>query len=119
METTTETYTRVIPRDFFNEAKLLKCMGLLSLKVLDGQIPCEISIEESGDPFNIQLSDEGSLYVCNYVILVKGYDLRFKTTYNSKSNYPFYCEYDYTDYQVFDESGNWHSEFIEFIKILA
>lgn len=113
-----ETYTRVIPRDFFNEAKLLKCMGQLALKILDCQTPCEISIEDSGEPFYIQLLDEGSLCVANYPVSVKGHSLRFKTTYNSKSSWPFYCEIDYTDYQVFDETGNWHEDFIQLCKDL-
>lgn len=115
---TTKTYTRVIPRDFFNEAKLLKCMGLLALKILDGLTPCEISIEENGESFNIELSDEGSLFISNYNVIVKNTVCHFKTTYNAKGNYPFYCEYDYTDYLVFDENGDWHPNFIEFIKTL-
>ena len=47
-----DNYSRVIPRDFFNEAKLLKCMGLLALKVLDNMTPngIKILIEESGAP---------------------------------------------------------------------
>lgn len=111
-----ETYTRVIPRDFFNEAKLLKCMGQLALKILDAQTPCKIIIEDSGDPFRIELTDCGSLYVANYPILVKDVPVLFKTTYNSKSAFPFYCEHYYTDYRVFDESGNWDEEFLSFIK---
>ncbi len=111
-----ETYKRVIPRDFFNEAKLLKCMGQLALKILDGLTPCEITIEETGQPFNIELSQEGSLFVSNYRAMVKDTFCFFKTTYNSKEPFPLYCEYDYTDYQVFDDKGEFHEEFIEFIK---
>lgn len=32
-------YQRVIPRDLFNEAKLLKCLGRLSLFIHDGKSP--------------------------------------------------------------------------------
>jgi hypothetical protein len=114
----TETYTRVIPRDFFNESKLLKCMGQLALKILDCQTPCEITIEDCGDAFNIELSDEGSLFVSNYPVSIKGIIYMFKTTYNSKSPFPFYCEHNYIDYAVFDEVGNFHQDFIDFVNSL-
>lgn len=109
-----ENYTRIIPRDFFNEAKLLKCMGVLALKILDAQLPegITIEIEESGEPFNIMLTDCGSLLVDNYPITVNGEPYTFKTTYNSKSNFPFFCDVDGEDVQVFNEDGNFDEEFI-------
>ncbi len=115
MNTTIDNYTRVIPRDFFNEAKLLKCMGQLALKILDGQTPCKIEIEDNGDPFNIELDEDGSLFVSNYPVLVKGISYRFKTTYNSKSPFPFYMEHNYCDFQVFDDKGEFHTDFLEFV----
>lgn len=53
-------YTRVIPRNFFNEAKLLKCFGKLSLAVLDCQTPpgIKIDIHDTGAPFQIELTDD-------------------------------------------------------------
>jgi hypothetical protein len=125
-----EPYQRVIPRDFFNEAKLLKCMGLLSLKIHDCKTPCEITIHqdqryinetmdtENGEPFDVVLMDCGHLTVINYPVTVKGVQCTFKTTYNSKSNFPFYCEHDYCDYLVFDEKGNFDDEFLNFVNQL-
>lgn len=112
METT--THCRVIPRDFFNEAKLLKCFGQLALKIADCNLPdgLIIEIEESGDPFNVVLMDEGSLTISNYRTLVNRFPVIFKTTYNSKSAYPFFCELDYCDYEVFDNIGEFTEEFI-------
>lgn len=109
-------YHRVIPRDLFNEAKLLKCIGRLSLLILDNMVPCKIEIDENGQPFNICLLDEGSLTISNYRITVKGIELIFKTTYNSKANFPLYCECDEVDYLVFDEEGNFSEEFNQFIN---
>lgn len=108
-------YSRVIPRDFFNEAKLLKCMGNLALKILDFQIPegIKIEIENSGDPFNIVLTNDGFLMVSNYSVTVNGEEVIMKSTYNSKENYPFYCEIDYDEYLVFDDKGEFTKEFIE------
>lgn len=110
-------YNRVIPRDFFNEAKLLKCMGLLSLKILDGQLPdgLKIEIEESGEPFDIQLTEDGSLFVANYQVLVNDVPVIMGTAYNSKSNYPLNCIFNYEEIRVFDETGNFTEEFVSFI----
>ena len=108
-----KNYQRVIARDFFNEAKLLKCMGQLALKIHDRQLPegCELLIYEKGDPFDIQLLDESSLWIYNYPITFNGILRRFKTTYNSKSAYPFFCEINDSDIQVFDDSGEFTEEF--------
>ncbi len=45
-----QEYTRVIPRDLFNEAKLLKCIGRLVLLIHDGDHN-NISFEHDGEPF--------------------------------------------------------------------
>jgi len=108
-------HRRVVPRDFFNEAKLLKCMGFLALRILDNQLPEGINIEisEPGEPFEIGMLQDGSLFVVNYPVTVNGEEVFMKTTYNSKDNFPMYCEIDYNDYLVFDEKGNFSQEFIE------
>lgn len=110
-------YIRVIPRDFFNEAKLLKCMGQLSLAILDCKVPqgIELRIEENGDPFEIRLSDDGNLHVANYETFVNGRVTTFYTHYNSKLNYPFYCinPESSNEVKVFDEDGKWTEEFLE------
>src|SRR6478735_4525139 len=110
-----DNYNRVIPRDFFNEAKLLKCMGNLAVKILDFQIPegINIVIEDSGDPFHIVLTDDGSLMVSNYNVTVNGEDVIMKSTYNSKENFPFFCEIDDEEYKVFTDQGEFDKEFIE------
>lgn len=118
MQSEIESYTRVIPRDFFNESKLLKCFGQLSLKILDCGVPdgLTIAIDNNGEAFNIVLTDCGSLTISNYETTVNNVRVIFKTTYNSKSPYPFFCEYDYTDYQVFDDNGNFDDEFINMFR---
>lgn len=107
------TYDRVIPRDFFNEAKLLKCFGFLSLKILNNSLPegMQIHIEDNGERFDIELADEGFLYLANYCTTINEVPVLFLTTYNNKSNFPFYCRIDDYDYQVFDEGGNFTDEF--------
>lgn len=110
-----ETYTRVIPRDFYNESKLLKCLGYLKIKSEQHDRPdgIEISIEENGERFLIEKDESsGDIYVANYGTSVNGKAVRFATNLNSKSNFPLYCEYEDTPYGIFDDNGNWDEEFI-------
>lgn len=110
------SYTRVIPRDFFNEAKLLKCMGQLSLKILDSQLPqgIKIHIDECGLPFEISLTTDGRLFLKDYDVTINDTYVSMSTTYNSKDNYPLICYHDDIEYTVFDEHGNFTEEFIQF-----
>lgn len=110
------SYERVIPRDFFNEAKLLKCMGVLALKILDGMTPVHIHIHEPGTPFEIiQEESDGSLLISNYEVKIKGRYYCFSSPYNSKNNFPLtVTTYDQEDIKVFTEEGEFSKEFIEF-----
>ena len=109
-----QNYNRVIPRDFFNESKLLKCLGNLTIK--NGELGTGIEIDENGESFDIQLSDDGILFVSNYSFELNGVDLSFGTRYNSKSNYPLVLSYCYEEVDVFDENGNYTSEFLQTIS---
>jgi len=111
-----ETYIRVIPRDLFNEAKLLKCVGKLCLLIHDNSnLPAKIEFEHDGNPFNIELLEEGSLTVTNIRFKIEGKEYLFKTTYNSKANYPFYLQTEeFEDREVFDEFGSFSPDFITF-----
>jgi len=109
-------YTRVIPRDLFNEAKLLKCMGRLCLLIHDQLTPVDMSASLEGEQFEIGMLLDGSLTIKNLHVNVMGEKFTFKTTYNSKRNYPLMIEYQGSEgeYLVFDESGQFSTEFIEF-----
>lgn len=110
-------YYRVSPRDLFNEAKLLKCMGKLCLYILDGLTPVEMTNSDNGKPFKIGLLDEGALTITNLTINIKSKPYLFKTTYNSKANYPLFLQTeDYEDIPVFDENGDFDTDFISFCK---
>jgi hypothetical protein len=107
------SYTRVIPRDFFNEAKLLKCFGQLALKQLDGLLPegIDIEIDENGGAFDIQLDDAGYLYIANYRTTLNGQEVLFYSSYNSKGAYPFHVIIGEDEYEVFNEDGSFANEF--------
>lgn len=107
-------YHRIIPRDFFNEAKLLKCMGLLQLKIIDHQLPrgLDIKIDERGEPFEICLNeDHCRLLVKNYPTTINNVVVDFQTAYNSKRPYPFYCLVGDEEIEVFDDKGNFTEDF--------
>jgi hypothetical protein len=116
-ESYSNSYQREIPRDFFNEAKLLKCMGVLALKILDDLTPEGIVIEipETGQPFEIERQEEhDGLCVSNYTVEVNGEEYLVYSKYNSKSNFPLYIVDDeYNEAEVFDEKGNFSEDFIE------
>lgn len=87
-------YTRVIPRDLFNEAKLLKCLGQLSLLIHNGM--CPMRVIHDADRFVgfaiDQDQSDGSFYCSNLKFYFKrdGKDVeaRFRTSLNSRENYP-------------------------------
>jgi hypothetical protein len=112
------SYDRVIPRDLFNEAKLLKCIGRLCLLIHDGKTPIPITFDHDGGEFRISMTNDGSLIITNIEFSINNQPYYFKTTYNSKSNYPLYMEYEDVDYLVFDESGEFDKEFLDIIKEL-
>lgn len=111
-------YGRVIPRDLFNESKLLKCMGQLCLMIHENRIPVEMTADHDGSPFQISLLFDGSLTVTNVHVSIKGTRCTFKTTYNSKSNYPMFVALGYDEYPVFNDKGEFDEEFIEFCNNL-
>ena len=62
---------------------------------------------------NVRKIAEGVYKECGYKenigITVKGNEVTFKTTYNDRSDFPFFADYDNTEYLVFDENGTWCS----------
>ncbi len=114
-------YVRVLPRDLFNEAKLLKCIGRLCLLILDNNNPGNITHTEmqQGEQFQVELLEEGALLIANIAFRVNGVTMIFKTKYNSKQNYPLYVEHQLTDYLVFNEAGEWDQEFLTLCKTVS
>lgn len=107
-------YKRVIPRDLFNEAKLLKCLGQLSLLIHDGALQ-NVTMLTDGDPFDIHLSEDGHLYVGNIDIRIHGSLTLMKVSYNSKGSYPLLCGWD-VEVEVFTDDGAIHPRFREFVE---
>lgn len=116
-------YLRVIPRDLFNESKLLKCLGKLALSIHEGCIP-DLTLEhctEESEGFVIdQNPSDGTLFCANLELTYKGNVIHVATKYNCKDNYPLIFEMeingDYFDGYVFDDNGKFTKEFQDMLK---
>lgn len=120
-------YNRVIPRDLFNEAKLLKCMGQMSLLIHDGvdkhgaATPPGLTIRHDEDDnrgFDIgQDPSNGELTVYNLRVEFNGKEVFLSTRYNSKEPFPLTYGVD-QDGDVFTLLGTFTDEFLEYLQCL-
>jgi hypothetical protein len=114
------SYQRVIPRDLFNEAKLLKCLGKLSLLILDGELSNSNVTDEliDGGCFQIEQDpDDGSIYCCNYILWVDNMQVELSSPLNSRDSYPLrvFMEGSGDHANVFDEEGVLTKVFLDFV----
>ena len=95
--------------------------GRLCMLIHDGKIPVEMNFLHNGFDFNIkQIESDGSIFIENITIRVKGkYGFFFHTPLNHRGNYPLKCEYIDECYSVFDESGEFDEDFLQFIKEIS
>ncbi len=117
------SYLRVIPRDLFNEAKLLKCLGQLALIIHDGvRAPRGLSLEHENpeDGFQIEQNESsGVLYCENLSCASNGRGIELSIPYNSKEAYPLrFWTGDDTEGYVFDDTGALADEFREALNAL-
>lgn len=110
-------YQRVIPRDLFNESKLLKCIGQLVLFIHDCVEITNIQFDHDSDAFNICLTEAGELYIDNIYFRIGNTRIFFSTPYNSKSPYPLLMTYNNIEYEVFTDSGKYTKEFKQFCNL--
>ena len=123
-------YNRVIPRDLFNEANLLKCYGRLWICLDDmnnhGAILGDgdshgVLDDHSGDPFVICQNDtDGSTYIANVRLTVHGQRYYLRRPLNSRNPWPLWCEHPYSDefepIEVFTDEGYLSSDFLNLIE---
>ncbi len=115
-------YFRVIPRDLFNESKLLKCVGKLVVAIEDKKTPIPnigYGVNE-GEPFKVALDEDNScLTLLSVEISICRVIHRFVTNYNSRLNYPLVVESKLPgleDAYVFDEEGEFSEDFINYCR---
>lgn len=130
----TEKYLRVIPRDLFNEATLLKCLGQLTLCIHDERCQhrnvglvrfnLEVVHRAPKSGFRIaQNSSDGSIYCSNLMIRSHGIVLSIRCPLNSRGSYPLFVtaegieEFTEEDVDVFAYDSPAISQ--EFVWLLA
>jgi hypothetical protein len=107
---------RVLPRDAFNDANLLKCIGQLVLFIEDGKI--NLGYEYDGEPFDIvQDESDGSTFVRNISFYTPGDNghagelIRHRRPLNSRNVWPLMLYLNDNEYYAFDEKGNFMPNF--------
>lgn len=96
---------RVLPRDAFNDANLLKCIGQLTLLIEDDAPEVRgLTYHYDGEPFNIlQDESDGSTYVANVQFWVNKKPVRMVRPMNSRASWPLMMWLGEEDYYVFRE----------------
>lgn len=110
------SYMRVIPRDLFNEAKLLKCLGQLALIIHDGVgVPRGLALtHDDAEAAGFQIEQDqgtGALYCVNLELTLKGQLIALHSPYNSKAAYPLQFILDDNEGAVFADDGTLSDEF--------
>jgi hypothetical protein len=114
-------YTRVIPRDLFNESKLLKCLGRLALLIHDGKDGGRLRLAHRRPDRGFlidQDESDGGLYCRNLQLRLRGgLPIRLTSSYNAKGPYPLCFNYADRVYgSVFNDDGSFSPEFTELLK---
>ena len=121
-------YSRVVPRDLFNEAKLLKSLGQLCLLIHDGvdkwgnPTPRHLNFRHEGERFVIdQRQSCGGLYVtAGLQFTVRSHVLELYSAYNDKSEYPLLCmTHEGEEIEVLDHDGTLSEDFCCYVEYLA
>jgi hypothetical protein len=121
------TYQRVIPRDLFNEADLLKCYGRLWI-CLDNLRDHKATLgafrntydpgDHTGEAFRIEQSqDDGSTTVANVPFAIDGRRLHLSRPLNSRDPWPLWIDDEQAEIceRVFTDEGELSPEFLELI----
>ncbi|WP_247537479.1 hypothetical protein [Ralstonia pseudosolanacearum] len=110
------SYLRVIPRDLFNEANLLKCYGRLYINLENLNAP-DVSIEHDGEAFDVyQCQDDGSTTLCNVTLCVRGNPCTLLRPLNSRDAWPLYARTADSEVPVFDDSGDFTADMVDLLR---
>jgi hypothetical protein len=111
------SYIRVIPRDLFNEANLLKCYGKIYINLETANLP-GVELEHDGEPFDVQQDESsGSIFVANVVLRVRGKPCPLHRPLNSREAWPLYfTDENGEELEVFEEDGSFTDEMFDFLR---
>ena len=114
-------YRRVMPRDLFNEASLLKCYGLLVI-VLGEVEHLRATLEQSDDmSFSIgQDPSSGAISIENVVFAIDGLPYGLERPLNSRRPWPLVVatgpDPDFEEIDVFDDEGDLTSDMLRLVS---
>lgn len=112
-------YARVIPRDLFNEASLLKCYGRLWI-CLDETPDHRAELVHDGRAFIVwQCEGDGSISILNVKLLLGGKVVNLARPLNSREPWPLWAEAEWCgvdDIRVFDDDGNLSADMLALIR---
>lgn len=117
-------YIRVIPRDLFNEANLLKCYGQIYLNLERVRADAELVEDDSlssGKPFHITQDVDGNLTITNVFLRVRGVRMPLRRPLNSREPWPLVMLYEHPagdedELPVFNGDGSFSDEMLAFLK---
>lgn len=112
------SYLRVIPRDLFNEANLLKCVGKVSILLGNMQGHEAAFNDDAFQSFDIEQDEsDGSISIVNVVLNVRGAPVRLYTPLNSRAPWPLWLHDDDQDDElsVFTEAGEFTPEMLAYL----
>lgn len=121
-------YLRVIPRDLFNEASLLKMLGALWIRLENLHPDYSASVPGMGPDANRDHGDDwaggfeieqdpasGAIYAVGFDLLTNGLRYRLERPLNSREPWPLYAtdpEGVRDEIEVFDDQGNLSPEIL-------
>lgn len=108
------SYKRVIPRDLFNEANLLKCYGKLWIELEKLNLEKLISHVDNDLNFDIVQDIDGDLTIDNVYLR----NTKLRRPLNSRDPWPLYAMHDDIEYVVFCHDGTLTDEFKKLLKSL-
>lgn len=110
-------YIRVIPRDLFNEANLLKCYGRIWINLETANLT-GVELVHDGKAFDIQQDESsGAIYVSNVRLIVRDEVIALRRGLNSRECWPLVAVLeDEEDISVFLDDGSFSPEMLEFLK---
>ena len=109
---------RVIPRDLFNEANLLKMFGQIYL-ILERLNIQDVELEHDGEAFAVDQNEStGGLFISNVQLSVRGSKPYIERPLNSREPWPLYLttEEDGEEISVFDRGGDFTPEMLAYLQ---
>lgn len=118
------SYQRVLPRDLFNEAKLLKSLGQVALLIHDERAPRGLTFLHCDEPgFEIEQDQStGDLFCMNLRLFYRPAEVSHEVwvdgRYNSKAPYTLVARDSEDQCDVLTDEGEFTPEFLAYLRSL-